>query len=181
MKHTYYYYKDFFTFEECKNISYLLKTSPAEGIDRPAENVTKTADVRSVSWPIAREFLGGLEDIAHYTNQQFFGLDVYKHARQDFVNYNVYEQSKKGSYDWHQDCVLNEIYDLKLTVIANISCQNFKGGEFELFLNGAIHIKELDMPGSVLIFPSYIVHRVNPVTNGKRETVSLWIHGPNFK
>ena len=34
---------------------------------------------------------------------------------------------------------------------------------------------------SVLLFPSYLLHRVKPVTKGTRRSLVLWISGPKFK
>jgi PKHD-type hydroxylase len=42
-------------------------------------------------------------------------------------------------------------------------------------------VPELKEPGSLLVFPSYIQHRVTPVTKGERVTISRWLSGPNFK
>ena len=35
--------------------------------------------------------------------------------------------------------------------------------------------------GSVLLFPSYILHRVTPIKSGVRRTLVNWISGPHFK
>jgi PKHD-type hydroxylase len=97
------------------------------------------------------------------------------------INYNVYDSKKQGEYAWHKDVELNKIYDLKLTVLANISTEAYTGGNFELVLHEPVHIKEFDDPGAVLIFPSFLMHRVTPVETGIRESVSLWLPGPNLK
>jgi PKHD-type hydroxylase len=34
--------------------------------------------------------------------------------------------------------------------------------------------------GTTIIFPSYLMHRVNPVTRGNRFTLVSWVHGPSF-
>ena len=35
--------------------------------------------------------------------------------------------------------------------------------------------------GSVLVFPPYIMHGVEPVEEGSRESVVGWITGPKFR
>ena len=42
-------------------------------------------------------------------------------------------------------------------------------------------VPELDTPGSMIIFNSYILHKVNPVLNGIRKTLSIFIQEPAFK
>ena len=181
MKFEWYFYKNFYSPEECKKLSSLLESCPSSGVDVPAFKVIKTAKVHTVKWGIVKPFFEGLESVTHYTNKESFGYDIYNFQDQDMINYNTYSSNDNGEYGWHKDLELDKIYDLKLTVIANISTEPYKGGKFELFMDEPIHIKELDEPGSVLIFPSYYTHRVSPVTQGNRKTVSFWISGPNFR
>jgi PKHD-type hydroxylase len=35
--------------------------------------------------------------------------------------------------------------------------------------------------GSVLLFPSWILHRVTPVTKGVRKSIVVWVTGPKFR
>jgi len=70
--------------------------------------------------------------------------------------------------------------DFKLTAILNISEEPFKGGEFDLFVNGEMNIPSIDKPGSLLVFPTFTMHRVRPVTQGVRKTASMWLSGPKF-
>jgi PKHD-type hydroxylase len=78
--------------------------------------------------------------------------------------------------------VLSEPYDIKLTAILNISTEAYEGGDFELI------VTSLDSPvtipkekGKLIIFPSFLFHRVTPVTRGVRKSLVSWIYGPKFK
>lgn len=149
-----------------------------------AANTTKTADVGAVLWNTAKNYLRNIEELIHFTNNMMFGFDLYRLTDLDSVNYNQYSSERSGEYDWHCDRNLTsaeKMFDLKLTAILNLSSEPYEGGKFELFLNGPKHIQGLDSPGSILIFPSFIPHRVTPVTAGTRKTVSLWIPGPAFR
>jgi PKHD-type hydroxylase len=35
--------------------------------------------------------------------------------------------------------------------------------------------------GAMVLFPSYSLHKVHPVTKGKRRALVLWAHGPAFR
>ena len=35
--------------------------------------------------------------------------------------------------------------------------------------------------GNAIVFPSYIAHRVLPITSGMRHALVAWIHGPAFR
>lgn len=181
MKYDFYYYKNFFTPNECNEISNAMKALKSNVDDDPAEHVEKIATVNVIRWGDAQPLLWRMEDIAHHVNEHVFGFAINKFTTEHYINHNVYSDTVKGKYDWHKDSVMNELYDLKLTVIANISPNRYEGGEFEFFINGPKEVPEVNEQGSILIFPSYTFHRVNPVTKGERETVSLWINGPNFR
>ena len=53
-----------------------------------------------------------------------------------------------------------------------------EGGEFEFFDNNTNLIKE--KMGTVIVFPSYMVHRVRPVTKGTRYSLVSWFCGEPF-
>ena len=181
MEFEYYFYRNFYTPEECSHISKIMNKIETDAIDKPAEGVSKTAKVNIGPWPQLKNIFEQLVDAASHINQRHFGFDIYPLTGGDYVNHNVYSENVQGKYDWHKDSILNKPYDLKMTVIANVSTQPYQGGEFELFLNEPVHIEALDQPGTVLFFPSYFLHRVKPVTRGTRESVSIWLHGPNFR
>ena len=72
--------------------------------------------------------------------------------------------------------------DIKLTVLINISDSFFSGGEFNLLnSNNPTLVHELNNPGSMVIFNSFTLHRVNPVTKGIRKTLTIFVKGPAFK
>jgi PKHD-type hydroxylase len=172
----------FYSLDQCQSIAEKLATEKEIGLnDAPAGRTIKTAQVDLVAWKNAREYLGELEDAVALVNQQMFGFEIYKMSPFECVNFNQYHDSEQGEYSWHKDSIKNELYDYKLTVIANISTEAYRGGHFELFLNEPLHIKEFDEPGCVIVIPSYTQHRVTPVTNGVRKTVSFWIRGPAFR
>jgi PKHD-type hydroxylase len=35
--------------------------------------------------------------------------------------------------------------------------------------------------GTLILFPSFLIHRVTPVNSGVRESMVSWISGPNFR
>lgn len=57
--------------------------------------------------------------------------------------------------------------------------ESYEGGNFEM--------EDFEMPfkkapqGSIIIFPSYLTHRVTPVLSGERYTAVCWATGPAFK
>ena len=97
--------------------------------------------------------------------------------------FTKYIGSKKQHYDWHTDSgtKINEngkIRKLSMTV-ALVDGSEYEGGNFEF--------KEMGTPegfraqGSVLVFPSYLVHRVSEITKGTRRSLVNWIEGPRWR
>lgn len=54
----------------------------------------------------------------------------------------------------------------------------YEGGELQIN-TGKVLVAEKEK-GTVIIFPSYLLHRVTPVTKGIRRSLVLWIEGPAF-
>ena len=109
-------------------------------------------------------------------NQQAWKFNV-THANQcDYLIYDV-----DGHYHAHTDTVLDpiSIECRKLTVLAFLN-DDFEGGR--LFLqNGNEKIYPPQQAGTVLVFPSFVLHGVEPVTKGIRRSVVTWLVGPWFK
>jgi PKHD-type hydroxylase len=98
------------------------------------------------------------------------------------LQFGIYKN--KGHYDWHQDTMEDDtppIRKLSLSLILNDSSE-FIGGEFKFSINRKSHVvNELKDAGSIIIFPSFLYHKVLPVTNGSRYSLVGWFKGPKFK
>ena len=63
----------------------------------------------------------------------------------------------------------------KLSISVQLSrSEDYEGGELQ-FKVGSDEIVATQDPGSVIIFPSYIRHRVTPVTSGVRHSLVQWV------
>lgn len=109
-------------------------------------------------------------------NQQAWKFNV-THANQcDYLIYDV-----DGHYHAHTDTLLDpvSVECRKLTVLTFLN-DDFEGGR--LFLqNGNEKIYPPQQAGTVLVFPSFVLHGVEPVTKGIRRSVVTWLVGPWFK
>ena len=118
----------------------------------------------------------------------------------DFSEECQFTKYKKGQYyDWHCDS-WNKPYDApntpshgkirKLSVTISLSDpKDYKGGELEFdFRNNSPHkkpnirkCKEILPKGSLVVFPSFVWHRVCPVKSGERNSLVIWNLGYPFK
>ena len=102
-------------------------------------------------------------------------------------------------YDWHCDS-WSKPYNRpeesdrhgkirKLSVTISLSDENdYEGGDFEFDFrnddkgsNQPQLCKEIKPKGSVVVFPSFVWHRVKPVTSGTRYSLVIWNLGWPFK
>jgi PKHD-type hydroxylase len=92
-----------------------------------------------------------------------------------------YKSADEGHYDWHMDATApkNGI-QRKLSISILLSDPSeFEGGELQF--KGMEDRKILTKQGSIVVFPSFIEHRVTPVTKGVRYTAVTWASGPSFR
>jgi PKHD-type hydroxylase len=118
----------------------------------------------------------------------------FEHSRAEDCQFTIY--TKNHHYTWHCDG-WHQPYDSsspyqglvrKLSLSVSLSNPNeYKGGELQFdFRNCAagknIHTCDaMKEKGSIVIFPSFVWHRVTPVTEGTRYSLVNWIVGKNFK
>lgn len=125
-----------------------------------------------------------LEFISQQLNGQFFGFDLW--GFDEDIQYTEYHAEDEGFYDWHQDhftSIENGI-DLrrprKLSLTIQLSDpRDYEGGEL-LINNGRVQETPKGQ-GTAIAFPSWQVHKVNPVTKGTRRSLVVWICGPHFR
>jgi PKHD-type hydroxylase len=87
-----------------------------------------------------------------------------------------------GFFDWHVDFGDGPTAARrKLTMVLQLSDdESYKGGDLETNADGVIRQASRKI-GSVLCFPSFILHRVTPIMQGERYSLTLWSHGPAFR
>ncbi len=112
-------------------------------------------------------------------NQQAFDVDVACEADLQFTSYYG---DHAGHYDWHQDVhfASQEAQDRKISVTIQLSAQaDYSGGDF-LFedVQSSANFKA---KGTALLFPSYLRHKVTPVTSGVRHALVAWFFGPRWR
>lgn len=78
-------------------------------------------------------------------------------------------------YDWHADLGADVSAYRKLSLVVQLSPPgDYDGGELEFF---PATIRAPRDRGIVIVFASYIPHRVLPVTRGTRWSIASWIAG----
>lgn len=92
------------------------------------------------------------------------------------------EYGPEQHYNWHVDTfpLAGLPMDRKITAVCLLNDPSeFTGGEFQIRL-----YSEYTAPlvkGSIIAFPSFLEHRVVPVTSGVRKSATIWFRGPRFR
>lgn len=83
-------------------------------------------------------------------------------------------------YDWHVDIGKDATSTRKLSLSVQLSDpETYRGGDLILqYHEDKEPVRDL---GSVIVFPSYLSHRVNAITEGERWSLVAWVHGPAFR
>jgi PKHD-type hydroxylase len=69
----------------------------------------------------------------------------------------------------------------KLSIVLALSDKtDYEGGEFKLMPHGVNPNIFKFSKGDLIAFPSWVPHKVEPVTSGKRITLVAWACGPKF-
>lgn len=121
-----------------------------------------------------------LNFIIQAANEQFYNFHLNGY---DSFQYTTYDSN--GRYDWHTDMTFGEKFGndaeprkLSLSLALN---DDFEGGEFQI--NNGKEETPLIVPmhkGRAVLFPSFMIHRVTPVTKGNRKSLVVWCLGPKF-
>ena len=120
-------------------------------------------------------------DINEISKVYNFDINGYDHFQ-----YAEYDAKESGRYNWHMDLGLDafseNVYStgkLSMSMLLNTPEVDFGGGEFQIFRSDE-EIVPLEK-GEILMFPSFMIHRVKPVTRGIRKSLVIWASGPGFK
>ena len=111
---------------------------------------------------------------AHQANKSAWNFHISGQQEPQFTKYE-----KDQFYDFHEDSSKFENNMRKLSLTISLSNPDtYDGGEFEFFDGTKPDIKD---QGTVIVFPSFVRHRVTPVTRGIRYSLVNWFVGKQFK
>jgi len=86
-------------------------------------------------------------------------------------------------FTWHIDTqpTPQTITQRKISFSLGIShSHEYEGGDLELLMGGINANKIKLRKNEMIIFNSFLLHRVTPITKGTRKTLVGFVHGPNF-
>ena len=127
-------------------------------------------------WIPSSYWIGGF--LWHYiinANKDNFLYDI-SHIEQDMIQYTQY--NKGDYYDWHTDIGRGDASNRKISLSILLN-DDYEGGDLAFFLTGEQSLKP--DAGQAIAFPSFLPHRVTPLTKGIRWSLVCWITGDPFR
>ena len=177
----YYVFKSAFNDKEINYIKNISKKYNSEQ-GTISNYVDKTYRSSNIKWIPYNSYTSWIYDklnnLIDMANEECWNFDLYDKTEQ--IQYGEYDANNKGHYDFHMD-VSDKSINRKISLSVQLSDEDeYSGGELEFFTNRDIR-QATKEKGSVIIFPSYLMHRVKNVTSGNRKSLVLWRHGPPLK
>ena len=121
-----------------------------------------------------------LEQIVQQLNNQYYKYEIYKELREP-LQYTVYDSSRGGHYNWHVDLGKDSIEPRKISLSLQLSDPSrYEGCNLVLEAGDGPYIAERAR-GTLIAFPSYVLHRVSPIESGVRKSLVVWVNGPAFR
>jgi len=149
------------------------------------DSVNKNIRVSDVAWvgndPEIAGIWAKITDTLSIVNSQFFRFDLT--GCYEPMQLGIYRAEDSGYYTWHTDASITDTkVPRKLSMVLMLSdSSEYEGGELQVKIEGD-HAKTLETKkGRAWFFPSYVLHRVTPVTKGVRKSLVLWAGGPEFR
>jgi PKHD-type hydroxylase len=172
------FWKNAFSKEECQSIINIAKDKgliigKTQGeSDVRDSKISWLYPVDGIDWVFRR-----VTDITLNLNERFFKFDLFGlNEGFQFTNY----EAPSGKYGKHVDRSMN-IPVRKLSISIQLTNPNeYEGGELKLYQSEEENVMSKEQ-GTLIIFPSYVLHEVMPVTKGERNSLVTWVTGKQFK
>jgi PKHD-type hydroxylase len=207
IKHHYWYFKEAVPKETCEAIVRAglnkiptmgrIKGTKADTLNSSCQDPSVIDEIKqyrdsNVSWLNERWLYELLQSHMDEANQRA-GWNLDWDWSED-LQFTVYKPGQ--FYNWHAD-QNDQCYDgdlatsnyagkyRKLSVILSLSDpKDYVGGELEFDmgkLNPTRICSEIKPQGSIVVFPSFVYHRVHPVTWGTRYSLVMWTLGKPYR
>lgn len=178
-------YNDILTEKDCDMLVKLYNQAPDEealigGFSADGKVDKSIRNVNKVILPVYKGIGARLAAAGLDANAKRWKFDITRANQSEFLKYPAGGGRYKGHIDTHLIMSEESAKETrKLTVLAFLN-DDFKGGKFFLQTSHE-RIYPPQSKGTVLVFPSFILHGVEDVEEGERYSVVTWMVGPWFK
>ena len=162
------------------------KVATIAGADEKQKEELEKTRKSNVVWLTEKWLYREIQPLVHEANAQA-GWN-FQWDNTESCQFTKYEGSKKQYYHWHTDSGAHISDNLPMRKISAtlilVDREDYKGGDFEICIphpeKSKIITIELRKRGTMIFFPSFVWHRVTPVTEGTRCSLVCWNTGKKF-
>ena len=185
----FYYIENGFNEENIKKVEELVFNNYkfSKGIVGNKENNTSTDSYETNNRDIAyiqpsdqsKWLYNLLFPLALKANKKLFHFDI--DVVTDSIHYVIYPENG-GHLHWHTDISAYGANRRKLAMTVQLSDPSeYEGGDFQIWMGGKEPVTVPRKKGDIIVFPTFLMHRVTPVTKGQRKCLVFWTGGKPFK
>jgi PKHD-type hydroxylase len=193
----YWYIPEALTPQQCDNLMHLAASvTQVEGFHFGHEEGHRRSQISWIHDPDAMTLLSAW--ICQANKEAGWWFELHKPEAIQYTQYSVGEH-----YDWHIDGnadnhaarkLVPEIANpiplnmtpfpelqgtvRKLSATVNLShMDDYEGGQLQIRCYDRLHVFNDAPRGSMVVFPSFLEHRVTPITKGQRHSAVMWHNG----
>jgi PKHD-type hydroxylase len=121
-----------------------------------------------------------ISNIVQHLNERFYRYDL---TEMEDLQYAEYQSDTQGHYKPHSDDGYKFNLFRKISLTIQLSDESeYRGGELLFYrFSTKDPVVAPKSKGTLILFPSYVLHEVTPVTEGARKSLVSWVVGPRFK
>lgn len=174
----------YFTEEEVNQLSALFDTSSNKAEAEVSDGGVIMPDLRKSKIVFLEPnevenlpLINKLAQLAIQVNAERYRFDLMGF----YESIQIAEYGQGDFFDWHSDFSVGHASTRKLSLSVQLSeSSDYEGGDLEFMIN-TNHVKAPRTKGTVVIFPSFVYHRVTPITSGTRRSMVGWVTGNPFR
>ena len=177
----YYYFKKYFTDDEIDRIIKIADIYTKES-GRVSTTVDSSYRSSKIKWLPHNEktswIYDKLSNLTKIANKSSWNFDIIGFGED--IQLGEYTAEEEGHYDWHLDIGRN-FSCRKISISVQLSGPDeYEGGSLQFQTDRYVKTAPKDK-GTVILFPSYFLHRITKITKGTRKSLVIWISGFPFK
>jgi PKHD-type hydroxylase len=180
----YYWFKNGFSKEELTIIESMTKELPFQDAVTGEGDESKISEYRKsrIKWcPQNKQWrwvYSKLHDMIIQANNEMWKFDLSTMNEQ--IQYTEYYGTQEGGYNWHMDCGTEIQNQRKISVTVQLSDPSeYDNGDLQFNIGRQLTAPRVQ--GAAVIFPSFYLHRVTPVSKGIRKSFVLWVGGEPYR
>ena len=150
-----------------------------------ANRKSKVAFVNKIEHPELNWAFERFNAIITSLNNEFYNYDLNGYSS---FQYTEYDAKYEGKYNYHIDMRIGGEGNIligretrKLSLVLFLSDpDSYEGGQFSMKLSEDDEFFIEQKKGKIILFPSFLLHKVHPTTKGTRKSIVIWVEGPKF-